>query len=510
MRPTKTAHRARTTKAMIPSRFSAIAPNQPDLDSSWDWQLFYYAHHFLFRSIYPPIIAFYLICGIVVWMGRPRQALAAQMDPRVSEGIQRSATFGSRRKGADYFLREEERPQHLLVVGASGYGKTQALISLVAADIANGRGVVFIDLKGDRQLAHKFHELSHRYSRQNDFHFFSFEPGASDSYNPLAEGDALSKKDRTFTAGTFGSEEYYKQVAGEALERVLSAMHRRGGALTLQISATRSSSKMVTGWSSNWAEPEDRPQFERDLDHWEDFQRSVSGLRANLKTFSSDSLRDRLCQPAATINLHNAHARNQIVYFELNAQMRPIAAAALARMVLEDLKGLAGSLSSYPQRRKPFRVYVDEAGRAVYRGIAELISLCRSAEISLTLSTQSPRDFDTSEFKVMTQVLQNTATKIIFRQPDPESASLCAELGGTRSTMQTHIPDGRSGIALGNPILWRLFRSQRARVLRPSKRSQKSPSRSRVHHSTKRRARNRTNALSARSNLAPLCAVQRT
>jgi hypothetical protein len=115
--------------------------------------------------------------------------------------------------------------------------------------------------------------------------------------------------------------------------------------------------------------------------------------------------------------------------------MRPEAARGLARLVLEDVKGLAGALAAAPERKKAFHVYVDEAGRALYPGLAELISQCRSADIGLVLATQSPRDFDGAEVKVMTQVLQNTASKIILRQPDPESASLCAELGGTRETM---------------------------------------------------------------------------
>jgi hypothetical protein len=285
--------------------------------------------------------------------------------------------------------------------------------------------------------------------RRDDFRFFSFESGPSDSYNPISFGDALARADRTFAVGTFGSEEHYRVLSHEALLRVLSAMQRHGGAITfldlVQALFDREGYRMV----STWADADDRRQFADDLEHWDAFQNAVSGLRANLKTFASDALRGRLCVPTASIDLVTAHARNHIVYFELNSQMRPESARALARLVLEDVKGLAGALAARPEAKKPFHVYVDEAGRALCCGLAELISQCRSADIGLVLATQSPRDFDGKDAKVMTQVLQNTASKVIFRQPDPESATLCAELGGTRQTVQRTYQMVDAGLLLG-------------------------------------------------------------
>jgi hypothetical protein len=226
-------------------------------------------------------------------------------------------------------------------------------------------------------------------------------------------------------------------------------MERRGGTTTfldlVHALFDREGYRLV----SSWADPDDLRQFEEDLADWDAFQNAVSGLRANLKTFASDALRERLCRPSSSIDLAQAHAENHIVYFELNSQMRPDAARALARLVLEDTKGFAGALAAAPERKKPFHVYVDEAGRALYAGLAELISQCRSAEIGLVLATQSPRDFDSQEVKVMTQVLQNTASKIVLRQPDPKSATLCAELGGTREAMSRTYQMVDDGLVMG-------------------------------------------------------------
>jgi hypothetical protein len=238
-------------------------------------------------------------------------------------------------------------------------------------------------------------------------------------------------------------------MAHEALFRVLGALERRGGAVSVSDLSLALFEEDGYQLVSSWARPEDGRKFEKDLQNWDEFQRSIAGLRGNLGLFASDAFSDRLCQPMADIDLGRAHAQNQIVYFELNAQLRPEAAAAVARLVFEDLTALAGTLSSAPERKKPYHVYLDEAGRAVYRGLGELISLCRSAEIGLVLASQSPRDFNTGTPPVKDQVLQNTATKVILRQPDPESAELCAQLGGTREVVKRTYQRVDGGLVLG-------------------------------------------------------------
>jgi hypothetical protein len=162
----------------------------------------------------------------------------------------------------------------------------------------------------------------------------------------------------------------------------------------------------------------------------------MSGLRANLQEFLH--LPDRLCVAHGDIDFREVHRRNRIVYLELNSQMRREAAGALARLVLEDIKHLSGSLAAGPaEARKPFTVYIDEAGNCRYKGFVPFISQCRSAGISLVLATQSPLDFNGPDGEqVMLAVVQNTATKLIFCQLDHESAEYCADLGGTRDTVK--------------------------------------------------------------------------
>jgi len=197
---------------------------------------------------------------------------------------------------------------------------------------------------------------------------------------------------------------------------------------------------------SLWMDEEDARRAHDDSVDFLRFQKHTAALLDNVSDFAAVEVRDRLCAPYADIELAEAHAKNLVVVFELNSQMRPRAATTLARMALEDLKHFAGSLGHRPASQKPFHIYLDEAGRAVYPGFAGLIAQCRSAGIGLTLAAQAPDNFDTEEGKLMTTVLQNSGTKLILRQLDPESAQLCANLGGTYQVMERTRQLGDQGL----------------------------------------------------------------
>lgn len=61
-----------------------------------------------------------------------------------------------------------------------------------------------------------------------------------------------------------------------------------------------------------------------------------------------------------------------------------------------------------------------------------MVAQCRSANIGLTLSTQSFSDLRGDGWDISTQVVQNTNTKLILRQNDAENAEFAAKLAGTQ------------------------------------------------------------------------------
>jgi hypothetical protein len=415
----------------IPSWFLPLAPRQP---LPRPWRLFFDVDHFLFHSIYAPMLGLYLLLGIAFGWRRSRRWWRRQWRQGIARSTPEQLFLGLDDGGRAHTLAEDDRSKHLLIAGTTGSGKTEALKLLARHDIACGRGLVFLDMKGDRGLAQSLFASCVEAGRRDDFLYFSLEPVASHSYNPLASGDALAKRDRLINASTWSSELFYKNEAKAVAGRVLAAMASKG-AITFDDLYLALDDRSVYAQVARWAAPQDQPKFGRDLQGWPQFWRNLSGLRANLYEFQQ--LRDRLCVAHADIDFREVHERNRVVYFELNSQMRREVTSSLARLILEDLKHLSGSLAGgAAEHRKPFSIYIDEARNAVYDGFVGFISQCRSAGIGLVLATQSPLDFDGDNEAVTLSVVQNTATKLIFCQRDPKSAQFCAELGGTKDTIK--------------------------------------------------------------------------
>ena len=418
----------------VPSWWSPYPAEQPGRVAR-DVQVLYHADHVLFDTPYPFVPLGFLLLGM--WRGwrqsRRRRRLQWEDASRAQSHDQ--VLLGLDAEGEAHFLEERVRPHHLLVVGTTGSGKSVALEHLARADIHAGRGLLFVDLKGERSLTEAVYRACVEAGRTQAFRLFTLD-GQSHSYNPLGRGDATALGDRILTACVWSDEVFYKNAAASVMGRYLPAMLHRGGRITVLDLYHLLTERLAPPLVARWVIDEDARRAEDDTADWLRFQKCTASLLDNVAAFAARALRDRLCVPYADIDLAEALSEDLVVVFELSSQMWPKAAPTLARMVLEDLKHVGGSLARDRRAQKRFHVYLDEAGRGVYLGFAGLIAQCRSAGIGLTLAAQAPADFDTDEGKLMTTVLQNTGTKLMLRQLDPDSAELCARLGGTYETYE--------------------------------------------------------------------------
>jgi hypothetical protein len=302
---------------------------------------------------------------------------------------------------------------------------------LARDDIERGRGLVFIDMKGDREQAHTVFELACQAGRKDDFLFFTTDVlTPCHSYNGTAYGTPDVLVDRLMMSGDWSKEPFYPGVAQAALDRVIPALASRDKILTPADIRLAVGEKEALRLVSSWASSGDANRLRADLEHWPRYYDDTAGLRSHLDHICR--LRDRMCTPVGEINFREVFSRNRIAYIELNAQMHEKLARSIARLMLEDFKQVSGYLASHPDERHPFSLYVDEARNAVYPGFVGLISQCRSAGIGVVLATQSPFDFqEFGDAGVMRAIAQNTGTKLFFHQTEHASAEYCAQQAGT-------------------------------------------------------------------------------
>ena len=108
-----------------------------------------------------------------------------------------------RRSGAELYVTEDEVRTHLLILGGTGAGKTEAMLGLAAQALLWGSGFAFKDAKGDTALWAKTFALARACGREDDLYVVNYLTGAatvdpdapverrlSNTFNPFATGSA--------------------------------------------------------------------------------------------------------------------------------------------------------------------------------------------------------------------------------------------------------------------------------------------------------------------------------
>jgi hypothetical protein len=108
------------------------------------------------------------------------------------------------------WLTESQLNHHVHIVGASGFGKTVLLSHIVQDRIAKGKGLLFVDLKGDRETIEQFNSFVRDAGRLQDLKVLSLaKHEASTGYYLLSRSTANQLRDKVMKAFEW-SEEFYK------------------------------------------------------------------------------------------------------------------------------------------------------------------------------------------------------------------------------------------------------------------------------------------------------------
>lgn len=85
--------------------------------------------------------------------------------------------------------------RHGLLLGASGSGKTNALLWCLSRHIDAGFGVVVVDMKGDQLLARRLQRIA-EVAEVAEMPYYEWSLDGFDQWNPLARGSRSELKDK--------------------------------------------------------------------------------------------------------------------------------------------------------------------------------------------------------------------------------------------------------------------------------------------------------------------------
>ncbi len=320
--------------------------------------------------------------------------------------------------------------RHTLVLGATGSGKTVTQTWMAVRAIERGMGALVIDPKGDPVMRAELARAAHLHARA--LHVWT--PQGACVYNPYARGGDSEIADKALAGERF-TEPHYLRQAQRYLGHVVRALRAGGGEVSLRA--------MVEALEPAQLELLLRQLPERDvqathryLDSLSTRQRSdLAGVRDRLAILAESDVGPWLdpgTRGSERLDLLEAVRSRAVVYFDLQADSRPLLAQMLGAAIVQDLQTIVATLQGRPEASL---VVIDEFSAVAAEQVVRLFGRARSAGFSLLLGTQEISDLrPPGRERLLEQVIGNLSVLVAHRQVVPASAELIAGIAGRRST----------------------------------------------------------------------------
>ena len=323
---------------------------------------------------------------------------------------------------------------HTLVVGATGSGKTVTETGIAVHSIEHGMAAVVVDPKGDARMLAEVRAAAERMGRP----FVHWTPEGSVVWNPFARGSATQIADKLLAVERF-SEPHYLRQAQRYLGHVVRVLREAGIVVSLanvvRYLDPQELEVLVRGLLKEKGEKAEKVEVAQAyLASLTDRQRDgLSGVRDRLAIMAESDV-GRWLDPetpgARAFDLLEMIERRAVVYFNLEADSRPLLANMLGAAIVQDLQTTVAALQGRPV---PTLVVIDEFSAVSADQVTRLFGRARSAGMSLVLGTQELSDLRLPGLELLLeQVMGNLSVLIAHRQVVPASATLIADVAGTQ------------------------------------------------------------------------------
>lgn len=355
---------------------------------------------------------------------------------------------------------QEERNMHCHVLGSTGSGKTESVIlPMIEHDISHGKGVLFIDGKGDLENFIKILGMADVQERLKDVLFFSLShTDLSHTYNPFLHGNPTEIKDKIISSFIW-TEEFYKKSSESVLLTILRAAKNAQETVSFKkLYAWLSEVKELTALKTRCSDNEVKNDLNLLISDYVQTRKSIQGLIADIGLIAKSEFKQSLESTNPDIDLNKAYRENQIVYIQLNTQGYEETARRLGRIILQDLKTVSNDIQSYrlKSERYFFPVYIDEFASFASESFIELLNKARGAGLAITMAHQSLGDLLKHGEFFQIQIMENTNIKVIMRQDHADSSEALARAIGTETSksetyqIEDHILWGKTKTGLGS------------------------------------------------------------
>ena len=368
------------------------------------------------------------------------------------------------------YISQGQKTMHRHVLGKTGSGKTASVLwPAVLQDALDGKGILVIDGKGSDENIRVVKAIALLAGRAEQLRVFALpawnQPQlASHSYNMVyvrprrandPGGDPIATADRVFAAlmPEMGDNQYFNTQARIMFDNICRLLHgmvdAQGYGLPFTMEDIAVCFKGIgandTGWQrafnyccTNSVDRRAAEEIASQLARLRnDVQKCFSGIVGALDKFQS-----------ALVNAYDPDIvfeevleKNLIVYAQLPANLFPIQAKTIGRVLLLDVQQEGSLRQVFRQERNqtPFSVNVDEFYTFADVRLVDSLNKLRDAHLEYTLAHQSIADLEMVSREFATAVWDNTRTKDILNQDNPQLCEKVAKSVGTKQDVELTI-----------------------------------------------------------------------
>ena len=241
---------------------------------------------------------------------------------------------------------EQAGARHTLVVGATGSGKTVTQTLMAVNAIKRGMGAVVVDPKGDRSMSSELRRAAQATGRR----YLEWTPAGACVFNPYAHGSETEIADKMLAGERF-TEPHYLRQAQRYLGHVVRALRAAHVEVSLAVIVEYLDPDRLEVLVRGLPEAEAHATRAY-LDSLSSHQRrDLAGVRDRLAILTESDVGpwlDPQTPDVRQFDLQAAVRERAIVYFNLEADTRPLLAQMLGAAIVQDLQSTVAALQENP------------------------------------------------------------------------------------------------------------------------------------------------------------------
>ncbi len=354
----------------------------------------------------------------IQWLKAKRAAAPANM-PNDGIFIGFSKYRGQR---VPVFIGENDRRRHVYIIGKTGVGKTQLLVSMLSQDINNGKGLCFIDPHGDAAEA-----LLEFIPPERAEDVIYFDPSNAERPMGLNIMEAHTEEQQHFMASAIINLMYKLYdpqrtgIVGPRFEHavrnaMLTVMAEEGNTF-IEVNRILTDPKFVNQLLPKVKDPIIRRYWTDQIAQTSDFHKSetLDYIASKFGRFvTNKSVRNIIGQSKSSFDFRKVMDEGKILIINLSkGKLGEENSSFLGLVLIPKILAAAMSRADMPEEdRKDFFLYVDEFQNFATQDFATILSEARKYRLNLVVANQFIGQMDE---EVKNAIFGNVGTIIGFR-----------------------------------------------------------------------------------------------